>query len=108
MPKTLSNKIFNYITMTPLNEIKYGLCFFQDDLLLSYVEVLSEKEAYIIINDNPNHRFALFAWMEASKTSKMVWLIDNTVSSERDDTQLLSRIYQEVFSFSKSWKIDNA
>ena len=94
--------------MTPMYGIKYGLCFFQYDMIVSHTETLSESEAYNLIKDNPNYRFALFAWMNASATSKMFWLIDNTVSSDRNDTQLLSRIYQEVFSFSESWKSDNA
>ncbi len=94
--------------MTPMYGIKYGLCFYQDDIMVSHTEISSERVAYEVIKDNPNYRFALFAWMETTKESKMFWLIDNTVSSDRNDAQLLSRIYQEVFYFSESWKMDNA
>ena len=94
--------------MTLSYGIKYGLCFFQDDIMVSYIEVLNETEAYDFIKDNLNYKFALFAWIEATREMKMFWMIDNTVSSNRTDTQLLSRIYQEVFTYSESWRIDNA
>jgi hypothetical protein len=49
----------------------------------------------------------IFGCKEINQTKKLVWLVDNNLSGNNADSELLFKIYTELFSFDDKWKQQN-
>ena len=85
---------------------KYGLCFFQNDELISFCELDTESEARELIIKNKDTKYLIFAWLNATETSKLVWMVDNGVSGDNRDSVFLAKVYSDLFSFGDSWRAE--
>jgi hypothetical protein len=92
--------------MYSLGDTKYGLCFFEDDELVSYCEFDTMRGAKDIARKN-NLEYMIFGCKEINQTKKLVWLVDNNLSGNNADSELLFKIYTELFSFDDKWKQQN-
>ena len=47
--------------------------------------------------------YVLIGWMEIKKGSKMIWIIQDNLKLQVDDTVLLQKINTYLFSFEDDW-----
>tara|TARA_Y100000389_G_scaffold158635_1_gene160159 strand:+ start:24924 stop:25205 length:282 start_codon:yes stop_codon:yes gene_type:complete len=92
--------------MYSVGDTKYGLCFFQNEELISFCEYNSVRDAKDLVRKN-NLDYLIFGCKEISETKKLVWLVDNNISENNDDANLLFKIYSDLFSFNDAWKKQN-
>ncbi len=92
--------------MYSVGNTTYGLCFFEHEELISYCEFDSVRNAKDIARKN-NLEYLIFGCKEVGQTKKLVWMVYNGLSGNDEDSDLLFRIYTELFSFDDSWKNQN-
>ena len=91
-------------------DTQYAYCVFDKDNVLKIENMPTERDALIAGTLAPDDKkYAIIAWMELQTANRLIWIIqDNISSNEEEDMNLMMAIYEKLFSFGDDWAGDHS